>query len=96
MLLPVRQLWQLVDVDGDAAREDKEPLAIEMSPNPGPHCLGLISNSDKTGSGQEHDLSYRILVDAQLRQLGDAVSNLSRLILGHDVCRCASAGSGSK
>jgi hypothetical protein len=39
---------------------------IEMSPNPGPDCLGLISNSDKTGSGQEHDLSYRIMVDAGL------------------------------
>jgi hypothetical protein len=36
-----------------------------MSPNPGPDCLGLISNSDKTGSGQEHDLS-RIMVDARL------------------------------
>jgi hypothetical protein len=42
----------------------------EMSPTPGPDCLGLISNSDKTGSGQEHDLSYRIMVDAGLTPLG--------------------------
>jgi hypothetical protein len=54
----LQQLRQLGDVDGDAARgpEHKESLTIEMSPNPGPDCLGLISNSDKTGSGQEHDL----------------------------------------
>jgi hypothetical protein len=31
--------------------------------------LGLISNSDKTGSGQEHDLSYRIMVDAGLTSI---------------------------
>ena len=41
-----------------------------MSPTPGPDCLGLISNSDKTGSGQEHDLSYRIMVDAGLTPAG--------------------------
>jgi len=38
-----------------------------------PDCLGLISNSDKTGSGQEHDLSnlsYRIMVDAALTPAG--------------------------
>jgi hypothetical protein len=37
-------------------------FTIETSPNPGPDCLGLISNSE--GAGQEHDLSYRIMVDA--------------------------------
>jgi len=45
-------------------------FTIEMSPTPGPDCLGLISNSDKTGSGQEHDLSYRIMVDAGLTPAG--------------------------
>ena len=48
--MALQQLRQLGDVDGDAARgpEHKESLTIEMSPNPGPDCLGLISNSDKT------------------------------------------------
>jgi hypothetical protein len=45
-------------------------FTIEMSPTPGPDCLGLISNLDKTGSGQEHDLSYRIMVDAGLTPAG--------------------------
>src|SRR5215472_8270152 len=48
-------------------------FTIEMSPTPGPDRLGLISNSDKTGSGQEHDLSnlsYRIMVDAALTPAG--------------------------
>jgi hypothetical protein len=47
-------------------------FTIEMSPTPGPDCLGLISNSDKTGSGQEHDLSYRIMVDAGLTSIAAA------------------------
>ena len=45
-------------------------FTVEMSPTPRPDCLGLISNSDKTGSGQEHDLSYRIMVDAGLTPAG--------------------------
>ena len=69
------QLRQLGDIDGDAPRarlpEHKlKAFTIEMSPTPGPDCLGLISNSDKTGSGQEHGLSYRIMVDAGLTPLG--------------------------
>jgi hypothetical protein len=41
-----------------AMRREGLSFTIEMSPNPGPDCLGLISNSDKTSSGQEQDLSY--------------------------------------
>jgi hypothetical protein len=49
------------------AMRPREPTVHNrMSPNPGPDCLGLISNADKTGSGQEHDLSYRTMVDARL------------------------------
>jgi hypothetical protein len=60
-------------LDGDAARRPEhklEAFTIEMSPTPGSDCLGLISNSDKTGSGQEHGLSYRIMVDAGLTPTG--------------------------
>jgi hypothetical protein len=40
----------------------------EMSPTP-ESGFGLISYSDKTSSGQEHDLSNRIMVDARLTRL---------------------------
>jgi len=53
-------------------------FTIEMSPTPGPDCLGLISNSDKTGSGQEHGLSYRVMVDAGLTPLG-SITTRSRV-----------------
>ena len=52
-----------------------------MSPTPGPDCLGLISNSDKTGSGQEHDLSYRIMVDAGLTPAELITADLSPVFL---------------
>jgi len=60
--------WLVADRLASSHRPEYKLKAftIEMSPTPGPDCLGLISNSDKTGSGQEHDLSYRIMVDAGL------------------------------
>jgi hypothetical protein len=49
---------------------------IEMSPNPAGGLLGLTSNSDKTGSGQERDLGYRTMVDAGLTFTGRLCASL--------------------
>src|SRR5262249_3232152 len=50
-------------------------------PHSGPGCLGLISNLDETGSGQEPDLRYRIMVDAGLASTPDHGARLTVITL---------------
>jgi hypothetical protein len=52
-VMPHRRIYDFAR--GASWPEHKPGFTIETSPTPGPDCLGLISNSDKTGSGQEHD-----------------------------------------